>query len=140
MGEVCLHESNIKSIFKMLSELVLSGKRYRLVVKVWKDKRSVDQNSLNWMWCTEIANQANNVSDEQLSAEDVHEYYKKRFCPGKEKNVLGEIVRIRSTKLLDTGEMHFYLSQIEYDATTKGLNLTIPSNSEYKKLQERQVK
>lgn len=140
MDDLCLHQSNIKSIVKVLTDLVLSGKRYRIIIKIWKDKRSIDQNSLNWMWCTEIANQANKVSKEQLSAEDVHEYYKKRFCPEKEKNVLGEIVKIRSTKLLDTGEMHFYLSQIEYDAGMKGLTLTVPNNSEYKKLQDEQVK
>ncbi|WP_392567122.1 hypothetical protein [Utexia brackfieldae] len=139
MDDLCLHESNIKSIFQKLTELVLSGKRYRIVIKVWKDKRTVDQNSLNWMWCTEIAQQANKHSTEEISPEDVHEFYKKMFCPEKEKNVLGQIVKIKSTKLLDTGEMHFYLNQIEYDAHSKGLTLTIPANSEYKKLKDKQV-
>lgn len=139
MDDLCLHSSNIKAIFQKLLELVASGKRYRIIIKIWKDKRSIDQNSLNWMWCTEIAEQANKYSEEVITAEDVHELYKGLFCPEKVKTVLGVKVKVKSTKLLDTGEMHFYLNQIEYDAHSKGLTLTIPSNSEYKKLKDEQV-
>ena len=59
MDDLCLHETNIKSIFNILLELAKSGKRYRLVIKIWKDKRSIDQNSLSHMWYDDLAKQAN---------------------------------------------------------------------------------
>ena len=59
MDDLCLHESNIKSIFTTLSELAKSGKRYRLIIKIWKDKRTIDQNSLSHMWYDDLAKQAN---------------------------------------------------------------------------------
>ena len=59
MDDLCLHETNIKSIFNTLLELAKSGKRYRLVIKIWKDKRSINQNSLSHMWYEDLAKQAN---------------------------------------------------------------------------------
>ena len=47
-------------------------------------------------------------------------------------------MEILSTKLLDTGEMHHYLTQIEHWAMSRGFKLTIPINSEYQDLINRQ--
>ena len=148
MGEVCLHESNIKSIFKMLSELVLSGKRYRLVVKVWKDKRSIDQNSLSHMWYADITKQGNKrAGKNEFNEDDVKRDLKKAFL-GYEviesvDVVTGEkkrVKRLKKTSELDSGEMHIYLQKVEAWAYQAGFELRIPGDSEYRKLQERQVK
>ncbi len=44
----------------------------------------------------------------------------------------------RHTSSLDTGEMHYFLTQVEQWCAQFGLVLTIPNNSEYQLLKEKQ--
>lgn len=148
MEEVCLHKSNIQIIHKKLIDLVESNKRYRLIVKEWKDKRSINQNDLSHMWYTEIANQVNQkLRKNVVDLNSVKFELKERFLGYEEvehtslfsgnKTVKMELVK---TSELDKGSMHFYLQQIETWAYQNGLRLTIPNNSEYRKIQTEQVK
>lgn len=45
---------------------------------------------------------------------------------------------VKSTRQLDIGEMHKYLTDIDQWAHQKGLRLTIPDNCEYLDLKRRQ--
>ena len=45
---------------------------------------------------------------------------------------------IVSTKLLDVGEMHFYSNRIECFCMNRGYFITIPDDSEYKQLLDKQ--
>ena len=147
MDDLCLHESNIKSIVNTLLELAKSGKRYRLIIKIWKDKRSIDQNSLSHMWYDDLAKQANaRTKTNNYTTESVKRDLKEKFLGYENvehKNLLtGETTvtqRLRKTSELDTGEMHFYLQQIEVWASQNGFRLRIPNDSEYRKLQLEQV-
>ena len=147
MDDLCLHETNIKSIVTTLSELAKSGKRYRLIIKIWKDKRTIDQNSLSHMWYDDLAKQANvKTKTNNYSMESVKHDLKETFLGYENvehKNLLtGEITvkqQLRKTSELDTGEMHFYLQQIETWASQNGFRLRIPSDSEYQKLKLQQV-
>ena len=147
MDDLCLHSSNVKSIFSTLIELVKSGKRYRLIIKVWKDKRTIDQNSLSHMWYTDIATQANQrLKTNSYTMDSVKHDLKEMFLGYEEiehKNVItGEITKkleLIKTSDLDTGEMHFFLQQVETWSYQNGFKLRIPNDSEYRKLQLEQV-
>ncbi|MWN91308.1 hypothetical protein GQ597_11425 [Gilliamella sp. Pra-s65] len=147
MEDLCLHSSNIKTIFNTLANLVKSGKRYRLIIKIWREKRTIDQNSLSHMWYTDIAEQANQKGKTSLyTLESVKKDFKEMFLGYKEvehKNVItGEItttLELVKTSDLDAGEMHFFLQQIETWSYQNGFKLRIPNDSEYRKLQLEQV-
>ena len=147
MDDLCLHETNIKSIVTTLSELAKSGKRYRLIIKIWKDKRTIDQNSLSHMWYDDLAKQANvRMKTNNYTMKSVKHDLKEMFLGYEDvehTNLLtGEITvkqQLRKTSKLDIGEMHFYLQQIEVWASQNGFRLRIPSDSEYQKLKIQQV-
>lgn len=147
MDDLCLHSSNIKSIFSTLIELVKSEKRYRLTIKIWKDKRTIDQNSLSHMWYTDIAEQANQrLKTNSYTMNSVKHDLKEMFLGYEEiehKNVItGELTKkleLIKTSDLDTGEMHFFLQQVETWSYQNGFKLRIPNDSEYRKLQLEQV-
>lgn len=147
MDDLCLHSSNIKSIFSTLIELVESGKRYRLIIKIWKDKRTIDQNSLSHMWYTDIAEQANKrLKTNSYTMNSVKHDLKEMFLGYEEiehKNVItGELTKkleLIKTSDLDAGEMHFFLQQVEAWSYQNGFKLRIPNDSEYRKLQLEQV-
>ena len=147
MDDLCLHSSNIKSIFSTLIELVKSEKRYRLTIKIWKDKRTIDQNSLSHMWYTDIAKQANQrLKTNSYTMDSVKHDLKEMFLGYEEiehKNVItGEMTKkpeLIKTSDLDIGEMHFFLQQVESWSYQNGFKLRIPNNSEYRKLQLEQV-
>lgn len=47
---ICLHKSNLKGIFKTLSELTETGKRYRIRITEWRDLRTIPMNRTWRMW------------------------------------------------------------------------------------------
>ncbi|EDT6446365.1 hypothetical protein AC313_002787 [Salmonella enterica subsp. enterica] len=47
-----LHKSNFNAIGQQIQPMLESGDCYRLIIKPWKEKRSIPQNSLMWMWNT----------------------------------------------------------------------------------------
>ena len=135
---------NLTSLAFIVGELtkMISGndKSWRLTIVEWREKRSLSQNSLYWKWLAEIdkQNPLKVVNSEYSGAELWHSVFKKFYCPeriitdGKTEMV------IVSTKLLDVGEMHHYLTHIEHWAMNRGFKLTIPINSEYQELINRQ--
>ncbi|HDT2137426.1 TPA: hypothetical protein RCG89_004815, partial [Enterobacter roggenkampii] len=79
----------------------------------------------------DVASAVNRNADSKLTEEDLHEFMKDMFCPAKPVTVLGETKMVKSTKLLDTEEMTFYLRRIEVWCAERGIKLRIPANSEY---------
>lgn len=81
-----------------------------VVIRKWKQKRSIDQNRLYWKYL-EI------ISEE--TGEDIqwlHEYFKRRFLPKREKEIFGEIlVVVESTTALTKQEFTRYMQQIEVE-------------------------
>ncbi|MEY6044855.1 hypothetical protein WJD88_25545, partial [Salmonella enterica subsp. enterica serovar Corvallis] len=70
---------------------------------------------------------------------EVHEWLKDIFCPAKRVTIFNITRCVKSTRQLDIGDMHKYLTDIDQWAHQKGLRLTIPDNCEYRDLKERQV-
>ena len=113
-------------------------KAWRVTIVQWREKRSNDQNSLYWKWMAELAKQAR-VNGKEFSGEVWAEFFKKYYCPDKLIDMpLGEASIVKSTTNLDTGEMHHYLNKIQAWCMSEGYALTIPENSEYQQLLDKQ--
>lgn len=138
MDDFCLHETTKAQLWPVLKDLVASGKRYRVSIKEWHDKRSVSQNALLWKWNGEIAAQLLKAGMGTFTGEQLHEYLKEIYCPAKAITVMGETRYVKSTKLLDTGEMTLYLDQLNTWARQRGIRLTIPARCQYQKLRTQQ--
>ena len=126
-------------ITELTKALQATGKPHRVTIRQWKESRSLSQNALYWKWLTEINKQAPLQCDAKISgAEMWHEVFKKYYCPAKSvKNNHAEIA-IKSTKSLDVGEMTHYLNKIENWCMDRGVMLTIPHDSQYYRLMEKQ--
>ena len=113
-------------------------KAYRVTIVQWREKRSNDQNSLYWKWMAELSKQAH-VNGKKFSGEVWAEFFKKYYCPDKLIDMpLGEASTVKGTTNLDTGEMHHYLNKIQAWCMLEGYSLTIPENSEYRQLLDKQ--
>ena len=142
MQEFKLNLNNLGAVISQLTTLLQStNKDYRLTVKQWKESRSLSQNALYWKWLTDIDKQAPLQCNSKISGSEMwHEVFKSYFCPAKTiKNDKAEM-SMKSTKSLDVGEMTFYLNKIENWCFDRGIKLSIPIDSEYAKLMERQIK
>lgn len=83
-----LHKSNFSAIGQQIQPMLESGDCYRLIIKPWKDKRSLSQNALLWMWNGDVASSVNRHADSKLTEEDLHEFMKDMFCPAKPVDVM----------------------------------------------------
>ena len=140
-----LHKSNFNAIGQQLQPLLESGECYRLTLKPWRDKRSLSQNSLAHMWFGEISEYLIKSGRADATPEWVKRNLKRTYLGCVEVTytdfVTGEQITTyepRHTADLDTGEMHFFLTQIEHWCAQFGLSLTIPADSEYMKLKDKQ--
>jgi hypothetical protein len=101
-------------------------------------KRSLSQNALLWMWLTEIAQQTKQKGYGDYDSEDMHDYFKEKFCPCKSLTIGKTTIQVKSTKKLDKGEMTFYMNQIHQWSVNAGFRLSMPEDSEYMKLMQSQ--
>ncbi|EIY5012591.1 YbcN family protein [Klebsiella quasipneumoniae] len=138
MQDFILHETNKAQLWSLLKEILSTGKRWRIKISEYRERRSLPQNSLLWKWNSEIAEQLTAVSSDSFSDEEVHEWLKDMYCPAKPVTISGMTRYVKSTRRLDIGEMHKYLTDIDQWAHQKGLRLTIPDSCEYRELQRRQ--
>lgn len=132
-AEFLFHETTKNAAWQHLKEALATNKPHRVIIKPWKSTRSLSQNALMWMWNDDIAAAINEISTERLSKDEMHEYLKELFCPIKTISVMGVARRVKSTKLLNTDEMNFYLRRIEVWCIDRGIKTRIPENSEYHK-------
>ena len=127
---------NLGYVIQIISSAILGGKALRVQITEWKDKRSLNQNRLYWMWLNEICDQIQKRIGQEHDTETLHEYFKQSYCPQKSKLLGTKEIVIASTAKLDKGEMHFYLNQIEQWCIERGFRLTIPDGCEYSNLRE----
>ncbi|MHA3264001.1 hypothetical protein ACX1HF_19570 [Yersinia pseudotuberculosis] len=146
MDDFCLHQSTFKQLGATLQILITSGKKYRVSICEWRDKRSLPQNALSHMWYGEISAYLIKSGRTDATPAWVKRNLKKTYLGCEEVEytdfVTGEKVKTwepRHTSSLDTGDMHFFLSQVEMWAAQFGLALTIPNGCEYSNLKQKQV-
>ncbi|ELQ6039748.1 YbcN family protein [Cronobacter sakazakii] len=142
---VRLHKSNFAAIGKQLEPLLASGDCFRLIIKPWRESRSLSQNALAHMWFDEISAYLIKRGKSFATPEWVKDALKHSYLGYEEREmtdaITGEKTTIRSlrhTSDLDTGEMHFFLTQVEGWALNIGCGLTIPEDSEYAQLRAKQ--
>lgn len=101
-------------------------------------KRSLSQNALYWKWLTEIAQQTKSKGYGAYDSEDMHVYFKDKFCVDKSLTIGKTTIQVKSTKKLDKGEMTFYMNQIHQWAVNAGFRLSMPEDSEYYQAMQQQ--
>ena len=139
MKDYCLSKDTLNQFWQLCMDLAQSGKRYRVTIVEWKDKRTLSMNALYWKWLGEIANQVE-VGSDYYDADTWHHYFKKHWCPIKQIPLPVGQESVKSTAKLDKGEMSHYMSRIELWALDKMVELTNPDDSEYNKLKMEQEK
>lgn len=123
---------------RQLTEALKHNKALRVNVVGWREKRSLSQNNLYWQWLNVISSELK-PNDQQHRDEVWHEYFKQYFCPAKSITMpAGKDLTVKSTKLLDVGEMCHYMTQIHNWAAGHMLVLPVPENSEYKQNLDKQ--
>ncbi|AUR88666.1 NinB protein [Vibrio phage 1.168.O._10N.261.52.A10] len=140
MNDYKLNSETILGFMGLVNTLDLDQKSYRIKITEWRDKRSLSQNNLYWMWLNEISNQIEQRLKQCHDAETLHEYMKMQFCPQQEVAIGSNkaSVKFRSTSKLQVGEMHHYLTKIEQWAIERGFKLTVPIDSQYAELAREQ--
>jgi len=140
-----LHKSNFRAIGQQLQPLLESGECYRLTLRPWKEKRSLSQNALSHMWYAEISAYLIKSGRADATPEWVKRNLKRTYLGCEAITYTDFITGEKSTTYeprhtadLDTGEMHFFLNQVESWCMQFGLVLTVPHDSEYQKLKDKQ--
>ena len=113
-----------------------SDKPLKITIKS-AGKRSLSQNALMWLWYGELCTQIKRKSGDSYSTDDLHEYFKGRFCPAKELKFGDKVIHVTSTTRLDKGEMQFFMNQVHEWSVNAGFTLTTPIKSEYREIIER---
>ncbi|AXC64737.1 hypothetical protein DOE63_03200 [Salmonella enterica subsp. diarizonae serovar 59:z10:-] len=140
-----LHRGNFASIGQQLQPYLEDGQSFRLILKPWREKRSLSQNSLSHMWYAEISEYLIKSGRTDATPTWVKRNLKKTYLGYEEVEytdfVTGEItyeLELRHTSDLDTGDMHHFMCQVEMWCAQFGLVLTIPQNSEFQVLRDKQ--
>ena len=144
--DICLHKSNLNSIFKVLSEIVTTGKRYRIKITEWRDLRTIPMNKTWRMWMETtgewlrargvVIDIKNGVGEIVLSKpitnEETHEYFVGHWL-GRNENGERE-----ETSKMDKARMLYRMEKHEQWCIEKGIPIIIPRNSEYMSLKRKQ--
>lgn len=115
---------NLKKPFKAesarayLEKLIKKGALSE--VREIRGKRTIDQNSLYWLYmaCLEVETGNNRY--------ELHEFFKKKFIEPIKKNVFGRVIEIRTTTNQDTKLFTIYLNNI-VDFALMELNIVMPN-------------
>jgi hypothetical protein len=108
-----------------LNSLFDKGKRVK--VDVAKEKRSLDQNRLYWLWVACIEQETGNDKN------NLHEFFTLEFLPLIQQMVFKKLIYKRtSTTTLDTKQFTEYLNKIQiYCSTELGLTLPNPEDVQF---------
>ncbi len=146
MQDFCLHKSTLDQFTQHIFDLVSSGKRWRIKITEWRDQRSIPQNSLQHLWYAELSAYLIKRGKPFASPEWVKDAMKHTYLGYEEREMVDvvtggrtQVQTLRHTADLDTGDMHHYLTQVEAWALNVGCRLTVPADSEYNQLRQKQV-
>ena len=109
-------------------------------LKPFRYKRSLDQNSLYWMWLGEMATHFTQGT-RVFTTDDMHDLMRHRFLGYTDERKVGNTVipsQLKTTTKLNVGDMHRYLEQIDAWACERGVLLTYPDHSAYAEMKESQ--
>lgn len=97
------------------------GKVFEVTITKQRDKRSLPQNRLYWLWLACIMNETGNDKI------DLHKFFSEKFLPKNIHEVFGEQVeRAISTTILDTLQFTNYLERVQQFANVE-LGIVLPN-------------
>jgi len=142
--DFCLHKTTFKSFFELCRELLKSGKRYRVKIVEWREKRSITQNALQHC-IYETVSKFLISKGRDWSAVKVKDNLKNKFLGWHDSEftdvMTGEII-IKSvlvpTSGLDKGESYHYTTQIIEWSESIGCEIKIPAKCDYRDLMDLQ--
>ncbi len=140
-----LHRGNFTAIGRQIQPYLEEGKCFRMVLKPWREKRSLSQNALSHMWYSEISEYLISRGKTFATPAWVKDALKHTYLGYETKDLVdvltGDITTIQSlrhTSDLDTGEMYVFLCKVEAWAMNIGCHLTIPQSCEFQLLRDKQ--
>lgn len=97
------------------------GKRYDVSIVLHREKRTVDQNRLMWLWLACISAETGTDKD------DLHRFFKQKYLGFDTKTIMGKkVYEERSTTALDTAQFKQYLDRIQIFANAE-LGIILPN-------------
>jgi hypothetical protein len=110
-----------------INSLDLKGNVYKLQIINKRGKRSVNQNSLMWLYLECISQETGNDRD------DLHNFFKEKFIGWEKIVIFGEeSMRLKGTSKLDTKQFTHYLDKIVvFAASELGVELPNPSDKHF---------
>ena len=117
-------EKHKKEAIKYIDSIFAQDKRVTIVIT--KEKRTLDQNRLYWLWLTCIAENTGNDKD------NLHEFFILKYLQPELIQVFEKLIYKRlSTTLLDTRRFTEYLNKIQLFANTE-LSIELPNPEDLK--------
>jgi len=117
-------EKHKKEAIKYIDSIFAQDKRVTVVIT--KEKRTLDQNRLYWLWLTCIAENTGNDKD------NLHEFFILKYLQPELIQVFEKLIYKRlSTTLLDTRRFTEYLNKIQLFANTE-LAIELPNPEDLK--------
>lgn len=116
-----------------IAKLPENGKRLDVSITLHRERRSIPQNSLYWMWVGLISDETGN------NANDLHEAFKAMFLGSKTVEIAGITHEIPlSTTSLDTAGFTHFLERLEAWATSElGIVLPHPEDAFWSEFEQR---
>ena len=127
MRRMIFDDRSRDEFIKFVQQIDVSKRRYIGILKVFRNNRSLNQNSLYWMWLTCCEKESETGYDK----DDFHLMFKKKFLPWIIKSIDDVTVeKLASTSKINTKEFTEYLDKIQiYAASTLGVNLPEPGDA-----------
>lgn len=125
------NKADKQAVLAYLDKLV-EGKSYDVTIVRHKERRTVDQNRLLWLWL-------NCISDETgQDKNDLHEYFKQKYLGFDTRTMFGvQVYKSVSTSSLDTKQFTQYLEHIQAFASTElGIELPNPEDQYWNQFEE----
>jgi len=111
-----------------------------LKVHVTAGNRSLDQNSLYWVWIAQITEFVNEKKGTDFSTNEMHEWMKHSFLGYDDPKVIGKVeipAQLKSTAKLSKSEMFAYMDRIDIYWAQLGCLLVTPDDSVYAELKSK---
>ena len=134
MATIILAKTNGKCSFSREPAAVFQTLRnglYTITITRAKEKRTLDQNALMWLWFTCIERETETIR------QDVHDYYCAKFLRrticwnGSDKTI------VEGTSKLSKERMTWFLAQVQADAQTEfGISLPNPEDRYFEQFYE----
>jgi hypothetical protein len=99
----------------------LEGQRVEVTFEKHKKRRSLKQNKRQWSGYRQSVKALADYSGH--TEKELHEFFKEKFCPLTEIEVLGEKRLVKSTALLNTAQHNEYMERVAAEMAQHGIDI-----------------